>query len=68
MASAALVAVTEQVPTPVPVRVLPTIEQKLLPAVTAKLTAPVPEPPVAVSALVALKTILDGVAMVTSAA
>ena len=51
-----------------PVSVLPTIAQNVLPAVTAKLTAPVPEPPVAESALVALKTMLEGVATAVSVA
>ena len=68
MASAALVAVTVQVPTPIPVSVLLLTEQNVLPAVTAKLTAPVPDPPVVLNALVALKTMLDGAAVAVSAA
>ena len=59
---------TVQVPTPVPVRMVPVTEQNVLPLVTAKLTVPVPEPPVVASALVALKTILAGVATAVSAA
>ena len=57
-----------QVPTPVPVSVLAAIEQKLLPLVTAKLTAPVPEPPVVESVLVVLKAMFDGVALAVRAA
>ena len=59
---------TVQVPTPVPVRVLPVTAQNVLPAVTAKLTVPVPEPPVVLSALVALKAMLGGVAIAVSVA
>ena len=51
-----------------PVRVLLLTEQNALPAVTAKLTAPVPDPPVVFSALVALKTMLAGVAAAVSVA
>ena len=57
-----------QVPTPIPVSVLLLTEQNALPVVTAKLTAPVPEPPVVERALVALKTMLAGVAMAVSVA
>jgi hypothetical protein len=40
-----LVAVTVQLPSPVPVNVLPEIEQLLPPEATAKVTAPLPDPP-----------------------
>ena len=66
LASAALVAVTLQVPTPVAVRVATASVQG--PETSAKVVAPVPEPPVVDSADVAPKAIVAGVAIATRVA
>src|SRR5260370_1053347 len=51
LASAALVAVTVQLPTAVPVTVLPNSVQLPAPAVSASVSAPLPLPPVTVTVL-----------------
>ena len=64
--SAALVAVTVQVPTAAAVRVVPLMVQLAL--FEAYVTAPVPEPPVVLSVVVPPKATVDGVLTATSVA
>ena len=64
--SAALVAVTVQVPTAAAVRVVPLMVQLVL--LDAYVTAPVPDPPVVLSVVVPPKATVDGVLTATSVA
>ena len=66
MVSAALVAVTVQVPTAAAVRVVPLMVQLVL--FEAYVTAPAPEPPVVLSVVVPPKATVDGVLTATSVA
>jgi len=68
VASPALVAVSEQLPTPVAVSVTPLTEHTPAPALTDHDTAPLPLPPLVDSVAVAPKARVDGEALATSGA